>query len=670
MKIELLGWSCEGIRAADMKIDLTNKDSEVTKLSLILLDNSGGKTTTTELIRDTLSGRTESYDEEQIMHFADEERLDNDNGFFQLDVRLDGEVYNFINNFNFKEKTVQVITKGGQLGTQHKWAPPSRAQAFLDNGLVNLYIYDGEQTKYLMDERRGDVETVVDNIYQLTEFEKIKIILDSHLEDEQKKAKATITNKSALNALETKIKKLKSRREELEDKYKKCDKDIIEANKNIERLNKEKKDTSADTDKKSKRLEEIKNEIKDCEVKNNQILIEILQLYKHPFSISKSIENEYRTFRKNLDEQKLPESSTRAFFEETAKKDECICGEPLDQRKKDIILKKSEAFMGDEYTEFLNAMKSSVSESIITIKDDHQELLDEKTKELKVNNDALYEKNNEKDEFSAAIQGSSGRSFKDIDEEINKERETKIKAEMFKEKYFTTNQYVNKTTHPESINSVGDIDKLIASYEAEMNLGQSLSNLRKKIDLIKSLIDRCKEKTKVNIKTNLINRINEDLKKTVNQGIPPQIESLDGYIKLKSKLNLKDKKVNVGAELAVAYVFLITALKEADQANQFPLFVDSPANSIGSSIRENIAKLVMANTSQFICLIQLGERDFFVNKLDEYSKGNSNMYTVFRKTKETQKYLNNNSENLKEYNNSAVVTGLDFLNKFYIPGTV
>ena len=129
------------------------------------------------------------------------------------------------------KKTVQVITKGGQLGTQHKWAPPSRAQAFLDNGLVNLYIYDGEQTKYLMDERRGDVETVVDNIYQLTEFEKIKIILDSHLEDEQKKAKATITNKSALNALETKIKKLKSRREELEDKYKKCDKDIIEAKK-------------------------------------------------------------------------------------------------------------------------------------------------------------------------------------------------------------------------------------------------------------------------------------------------------------------------------------------------------------------------------------------------------------------------------------------------------
>ena len=100
MKIEITGWSCKGIRAADMDIDLTqNKSKAVSKLSLILLGNGGGKTTTSELIRDTLSGRTQKYSAEDVAHYAGENSK-NSTGTFQVDIRLDDVEYNFINNFN------------------------------------------------------------------------------------------------------------------------------------------------------------------------------------------------------------------------------------------------------------------------------------------------------------------------------------------------------------------------------------------------------------------------------------------------------------------------------------------------------------------------------------------------------------------------------------------
>ena len=76
----------------------------------------------------------------------------------------------------------------------------------------------------------------------------------------------------------------------------------------------------------------------------------------------------------------------------------------------------------------------------------------------------------------------------------------------------------------------------------------------------------------------------------------------------------------------------------------------------------------MEKTNQFICLIQSGEREFFANKLNEHSQGNSKFYTVFRKTKETDHYFNEENEKMKKYDNSAVVDGYEFLENFYVPG--
>ena len=668
MKIEITGWSCKGIRAADMDIDLTqNKSKAVSKLSLILLGNGGGKTTTSELIRDTLSGRTQKYSAEDVAHYAGENSK-NSTGTFQVDIRLDDVEYNFINNFNFDENTIQVITKGGIKGTQNGWAPPHSALPFFDPDLVRLYIYDGEQTAKLMDNTKSDVETILDNIYQLTEFEKIKTLLDEHLIKKQKLAKANKTNKNALTTLENKIKKLTERRNDLEKEFRNSDRTIIEANRKIEELKDERKKTSDDRDQRLTELNNLEKNILDLENRNKEISKQILDLYKQPFNISKTIEKEFLTFRENLDEQKLPEASTRAFFEETANEKFCICGEELDERKKNIILEKSKTFMGDQYTEFLNSMKSTVSDSIITANENHQELLTKLNGELVSNNEELTTKIDDASRIADAIKASSGRTFKEIDDDISEQSRKVVLATNFKDGYSTINASVNQHTLVESIKSITDIDKLIDKYNEEMELGKNIAILRLKINQIKNLIDECKEKTKVIIKTKLIENINKELKLTVTQGDSPQIESLEGYIKIKSN-RVIEGIVNVGAELAIAYIFLITALKEADHANQFPLFVDSPANSIDSAIRENIAKLLMEKTNQFICLIQSGERQYFANKLNEYSKGSSKFYTVFRKTKETDHYFNEENEKMKKYDNSAVGDGYEFLDKFYVPGT-
>ena len=92
------------------------------------------------------------------------------------------------------------------------------------------------------------------------------------------------------------------------------------------------------------------------------------------------------------------------------------------------------------------------------------------------------------------------------------------------------------------------------------------------------------------------------------------------------------------------------------------------SDDLAVTVTEELKKEVR-KTNQFICLIQSGERQYFANKLNEYSKGSSKFYTVFRKTKETDHYFNEENEKMKKYDNSAVVDGYEFLDKFYVPGT-
>ena len=78
-----------------------------------------------------------------------------------------------------------------------------------------------------------------------------------------------------------------------------------------------------------------------------------------------------------------PESSTKSFFSETARAKYCICGELMDEKKRKVLKDKSDEFMGDNYTDFLNSMKEAVISNIVEPDENHQELFEKQTEEFK-----------------------------------------------------------------------------------------------------------------------------------------------------------------------------------------------------------------------------------------------------------------------------------------------
>jgi DNA sulfur modification protein DndD len=60
MKIELAGWSSEGLRCPDVEIELMTGD-RIAPVSLIQMPNGTGKTTTLTMIRAAMNGEAQGW---------------------------------------------------------------------------------------------------------------------------------------------------------------------------------------------------------------------------------------------------------------------------------------------------------------------------------------------------------------------------------------------------------------------------------------------------------------------------------------------------------------------------------------------------------------------------------------------------------------------------------
>jgi DNA sulfur modification protein DndD len=89
MKIELLGWKCQGLRCPDAEISLVLENDQVPKISLIQMPNGTGKTTTLNCLRASMDGSAENWQREHVLEFQDLES-EQEQGQFLTTLRVDG----------------------------------------------------------------------------------------------------------------------------------------------------------------------------------------------------------------------------------------------------------------------------------------------------------------------------------------------------------------------------------------------------------------------------------------------------------------------------------------------------------------------------------------------------------------------------------------------------
>jgi len=663
MEIKIHGWESKGIAGVDMKIDLNKPGSKTpTKIGMIWLDSGGGKTTTHELIKACLTGKTDKLEEEYKKVNGKpskyERRKDDDHyaesADFTLKVSFGAEFYRFIIHFDHKAKTVDMDTEAPR-GYQEGYHPPISAIPYLHEKFVDLFILDGEHAKKAIQEDSGMADITLNTIYQLDRFDDINESLEIYFKKEKEKSRGNVSDKGKITQIENKIITLKARQAELSTQLRVNTKKKLETIAKLKQLQKEVGKINTDEQAKRDKLADKEKDQIRLKTAIDSVKIEIFELLKKPHHLSSHIAKSFISFTKNLRKLDLPGDSAKEFFQNLVKTPKCVCDEPMTEARKKKILKNSNDYIGTAHSNFASSMKQDVRDFIMNEKEGSQDKLAKCHTDLDLKIGELLTLDRQIEILRKNVKASSGRSFDVIQEDIDTCNATIAVIELFIKDYEALEININESARPKDIKSKNAIKALLKLFNSKLNLGHDLHNKELKIEEMKVFIEAIKNEAKEEYKKELIVAMNSQLDEIIDDD-KITITSIDAEINFNGG--------STGQGLVVAYVFLIKAFEQANKANKFPLLVDSPAAPIGPRYRANVAKMISKLSNQYICLLQGGERAWWCKELYNNSKPDITALTIFKRTKYYQKYFNNPDENLIEFPNAGMVDGYKFLALF------
>src|SRR5690606_40996728 len=95
----------------------------------------------------------------------------------------------------------------------------------------------------------------------------------------------------------------------------------------------------------------------------DQAMTMLFESFKNPMKSFLRVQAGLLRFKEGLDKARLPESTSRRFFEEIVEAEACICGTPFNEPMRDKIREKMGEYLSDESTGVLNLLKDSISRS-------------------------------------------------------------------------------------------------------------------------------------------------------------------------------------------------------------------------------------------------------------------------------------------------------------------
>ena len=371
--------------------------------------------------------------------------------------------------------------------------------------------------------------------------------------------------------------------------------------------------------------------------------------------LSQNIRQYIYNFIDSLDKLHLPEAEARAFFEELLRGSECICGEHLTEEKKQTINNKMSVFLSDNTAGIVNSYKTAIND----LRDEIYDL-----------NDINTEINNKQSYYDAAIQAHNDVYDKELGEnpEIEKksERAKKLKTEILDIEVF-----IQKTEKPWSVNDKPDttqslvsLNKQLTNIEAKLAKAKKIENLLLKKQKINGLLSQSINQTKIKLSKELTNECNEKIKIMLPRD-PLFLEDIKDTLILKDRLTEEDEG-SVGQMARIGYVFLTSLLNRS--SHLFPLIVDSPVTGMDDEGRRETAKLISNLDNQYIGFVLNTEKEYFIDSLEEDNENNIFYATIYRHTKNTEKFDSNLPESAIKTKNGVLVYDKEFFDQFSFIG--
>lgn len=626
MNLKILNLDYENIRGLkNIKISFESPNSSgLNKTSLLMMRNGTGKTTTLSLIRAILDGSAENWDEETVKSF-DPKVTEQFEGKFRAKLQIDGRIYFVTLRMDYDTGKATYLTTridqvGGGLEPGHLL--PKKVKEVFSKEFVERFIFNGELAKEILNSKSDEAEKAIRFLYHLNRIEEMRGRADTILEDEQKKhEKSKISSEQGLSQTISRMKntkeildKLRTEAEEIESIIEKKNQRVSEIEDYIDETLRADQNLRGQYEKVEQDKSETVNKIKE-------LSLYMIEDMKSPEHLNPVVAKRLSNLSEKMQKLKLPESTSRQFFEDLAEEDKCICGHPITEIERKYILETANNFLGQDQVGVLNAIKSAVKDR------KYSEVLKEKRANMQ---NLIGEKNEIMDQYNrlkAKLKDKGDDQVKQLEDE-----QQQLKAELDDLRYRSQEL---TTTDPDDLarltynNNIPLCERAYKDLEEKVTEATNTIELKRKSLKIKKYLKQIEQVALEKLKKKIIDDTNKKLEKIVKTE-SLVVEKIDGHLKLLNKDGASE-----GQSLAIAYSYLGSLFAASD--HRLPFVVDSPAGSLDLDVRREVSLFLPELYEQLIIFITSGERDGFAEHFYNIGEDEVQFLTVINnKTKPTE----------------------------------
>lgn len=673
MPIILRGWTTRGFRCPDMSVSLDSADhlsSGPGVVSLLLMPNGTGKSTLIELISLALTGQGSSIQPSRVREFSSNDPSIESPLLATFELRLalgnrnqkieEYRDFSFILEFDFDGEQIRTYTyKDAEVGRESGHKPPLDYATYFNPRCVEVFVFKGDRAENLLKHDRDDAEQAIKAFFRLDRIEDLQTEIDELF---AATTSATTTDRTESRAA-NRIRQLNAKLRLLRDSLKSNQEQLLLDRDRLAEISKD-IDEAMKAGNAATQQKQLEQEVEMHRKSYSQLAHGLMNELRNPLVLSPNIIKSMIRFKDNLDSLKLPGTS-RQFFVEVSSSDRCICDAPITNEVRAKILANAESFLGDEHIAIVNGVKQVI--------DDYSVHSDVRAKEVDdlaaslVQTMTDLEQSRQKlsrlfrktlDEQNSKVLEEHGRLSGSVKQRESAIEELNAKGALPK----------NAQTFPvEEIRSIYICQKLLKEAEQRHADGTRTTELRRKKELLKDILEDAVACSLAEIKEMLRQKSNEKLSKILPRGTNLEISVIDRNLRIATN-NREQSQGSGGQNVAVAYSFAASVLESSGA--QFPLIVDHPVTALMESASRVLGATLPNVCSQFVGFVIDRERPGFVPALRR-SASACDSITVFRKIPENQKFidaLNHIDQDLyRESHNGVVCTDVKFFDDFKDP---
>lgn len=616
MKMSILELEYKNIRKiSSLQISFRNDTGGVIKNNFVMMANGTGKTTTMTLIKGLLDGSAKNWPVGYVKSFAPTTTT-GDKGEFSITVKFDEKQYKYFLSLDYVNGIAKIETQAPPKGRETGLLLPTAIKGIFTPEFVSRFVFDGEQAKKSMDRTSNEADETIRYLYRLDELDEILAMNMNILTEIQNAEGGSTGTRGSLSNLRSRQKKVRDHIASLEKKQKQLNGDIARFSQ--EKIEKEKQ--RQELDKNYEALNKEKNEVIAEQEKNrgnvDVKITEIVSLVKTPYLVSEGLCNRMYEFGDAMKKLKLPKSSSKDFFTELAYAEKCVCDRCIGEKERDAILKNAERYLGSDHQAVLNNIKSvlmgsTYDERLVAAFEELGKLQEQKTR--------------------------LNARFADVEDKLIKAGGPQVE-QLQSEIEVLIGQISSAQTQLKIIDSKDEDDETLteennlhkarradAEYEVKIASTTKTNAALRKKNVVQDLVNEIKTQATAALKEEIIKKANDKISRVIKDDYI-EIESIDGYIKLKDREGASD-----GQTLSIGYCFLGTLFEEAEL--EFPFVIDSPTGKMDFDKRQAVADIIPVVFNQMIAFVQSAEVKCFA---DRFYKNTDTQYLTIVASKDTE----------------------------------